>query len=343
MHIDILKFDQFRGHQVEKIRLTNDHNVSVGVLTMGAILNEFSVPQADGRKNLVLSFDQTKKYYDNPFYIGMAIGRTAGRIKDGTMPLAKGAVHLPPNENNNTHHGGPHGFFDYLWDYHLQKGEDFLSVTFTHQIKESDDGYPGNIAVAITFKLTNDDQVIITYQGTADQPTLFNPTCHAYFNLSNHDHVLNHQLTIASAQYLAVDQQKVPTGEFLATASTAYDFRQPVKLQDAIAALQSTPEKGLNDIFKINENAAPIAKLQDLDSKDALEIYSKRNGLVVYTANALDETLSFTRGPGRPQMGIAMEAQTLPDTHNHPGFGDITLSANEPQSYTITYRYLKGN
>lgn len=64
---------------------------------------------------------------------------------------------------------------------------------------------------------------------------------------------------------------------------------------------------------------------------------------MVYTANALDNTLSFTRGLGRPQMGIAMEAQTLPDTHNHPGFGDITLSANEPQSYTITYRYLKGN
>ncbi len=73
--------------------------------------------------------------------------------------------------------------------------------------------------------------------------------------------------------------------------------------------MQSTPEKGLDDIFKTNENAAPIAKLQDLDSNDALEIYSKRNGLVVYTANALDNTLSFTRGLGRPQMGIAMEAQ----------------------------------
>ena len=303
MHIDILKFDQFRGHQVEKIRLTNDHNVSVGVLTMGAILNEFSVPQADGRKNLVLSFDQTKKYYDNPFYIGMAIGRTAGRIKDGTMPLAKGAVHLPPNENNNTHHGGPTVSLITSGTTICKRVKTFLSVTFTHQIKESDDGYPGNIAVAITFKLTNDDQVIITYQGTADQPTLFNPTCHAYFNLSNRDHVLNHQLTIASAQYLAVDQQKVPTGELLATASTAYDFRQPVKLQDAIAALQSSPEKGLDDIFKINENAAPIAKLQDLDSNDALEIYSKRNGLVVYTANALDDTLSFTRGPGGLKWG----------------------------------------
>ncbi|MEF7406418.1 hypothetical protein V4W88_02690 [Pediococcus acidilactici] len=67
MHIDILKFDQFRGHQVEKIRLINDHDVSVGVLTMGAILNEFSAPKLMAEKISYLVLTKLKSITITPF------------------------------------------------------------------------------------------------------------------------------------------------------------------------------------------------------------------------------------------------------------------------------------
>jgi aldose 1-epimerase len=338
MQIDVIQFDQYQGHNVEKIRLTNDHSVSVGVLTMGAILNEFLVPTTNGAKNLILSFDHTAKYFDNLFYVGMSIGRTAGRIKNGDMLLNGKSVHLPSSEGDNNHQGGPHGFYSYMWNYRLHKDSDAVSVTLFRKIQSTEDGYPGNIDVEITFKLSNDNEVSITYSGKSDQDTFFNPTCHAYFNLSETPSILNHQLLINSTQYLEVDDQKIPTGTLLDTTNTAFDFSRPRLLQDSIDQLQFTSEKGLDDIFKLNQ-PGKIAQLQDLDSKDQIEIYSERNGLVVYTANAMDDSLHLNDGKGAPYRGVALEAQTLPDTHNHDGFGDVSLPANTEKSYTITYKY----
>jgi aldose 1-epimerase len=339
MNIDIIDFDTYNNHKVKKIRLTNDHSVSVGILNMGAILHEFSVPTATGSKNLILNFGSTAEYFDNPYYVGMAIGRTAGRIKNGKMPLGDTIVTLPPSEGNNTHQGGPHGFYTHMWDFETETTNDYVATTLSHTISATDDGFPGDIDVKITYRLTNNNEFSITYSGKATADTFFNPTCHAYFNLSDSSTILNHQLMVNSDTYLEVDQEKIPTGNFLPVADTAFDFTSPKLLQSAINDLSNTDEKGLDDIFKLNTDQQPIAKLQDLDSGDCIEINSSRNGLVVYTANNVGAGLKFERGAGVPYIGVALEAQTLPDTHNHPDFGDITLKANTEKEYQITYKY----
>lgn len=338
MNIEITNFDYYKGKPVKKIRLANNNSISVSILTMGGILNEFLVPENSGHKNIVLNFDNISDYYENPFYIGMAIGRTGGRIKKGAMPLDGKLVTVPSNENDNTLHGGPNGFCFNSWEYSTQQNADNASVTLYKNIYSANDGYPGHIEARITYTLNNKNELNISYTGKAYQNTFFNPTCHAYFNLSKSNTILNHELMVKSAQHLELDREKIPTGKLLDVKQTPFDFRSPALLKEAIEKLRDTTEKGLDDIFKI-EHSGMIAKLSNPDNNDSIEISSDRNGLVVFTSNSFDESLNFVKEKGQPYMGIALEPQTLPDTHNHKNFGDVTLRSGEEKTYTITYKY----
>ncbi|XCY66695.1 hypothetical protein ABG807_04440 [Streptococcus iniae] len=49
---------------------------------------------------------------------------------------------------------------------------------------DGDQGYPGNLAITVGFKLSEDNELLITYKGVSDKDTLFNVTNHSYFNLN---------------------------------------------------------------------------------------------------------------------------------------------------------------
>lgn len=48
-----------------------------------------------------------------------------------------------------------------------------------------DQGYPGEVMVAVTFLVT-EDELIIDYHGTTTKATPLNLTNHAFYNLSGH-------------------------------------------------------------------------------------------------------------------------------------------------------------
>lgn len=94
-----------------------------------------------------------------------------------------------------------------------------------------------------------------------------------------------------------------------------------------------------DEVYAINDHAddQPIAKLADPDSGRSVSIFSTRNALVVFTPDDLDG-IKFERGAGVPHMGVALEAQNLPDTPNHEGFGSVLLPAGEEKTYSISYK-----
>ena len=46
---------------------------------------------------------------------------------------------------------------------------------------DMDQGFPGNFTVQVTYTLTEDNEIQIHYEGTADQDTIVNMTNHSYF------------------------------------------------------------------------------------------------------------------------------------------------------------------
>ncbi|ASN60347.1 galactose mutarotase [Latilactobacillus curvatus] len=330
-------FDCYQEQPVQQIRLINDHHVSVSFLTLGAVWYEFLVPSTTGHHNLLLNFPHSADYLTNPFYVGMAIGRTAGRLANGQFESDGQSFTLPTNENQHTLHGGPHGFNQFIWSYTTKQEQDSVSVTFERLISHLEDGYPGNLSVKITYCLDNNNQVTLSFAGVSDAQTLFNPTSHAYFNLSDSNQILDQTLQIHAQEFLELDAQKIPTGQFNNVLATPFDFTHPQQLGSAITALKNTPEKGIDDLFHVKpQEDYEIAILRDPKTKRKIRICSNRNGLVVFTANSFTNQLPFKRGNGQPHMGIALEPQTLPKS---PDYQEIQLAANISQQYCIRYQY----
>lgn len=334
---NVITFDTYQNQRIHQYTLTNQNGVRVGVLDLGATLHELSIPTPAGsRKNLIMSFPYSADYRSSDTYAGMAVGRTAGRIRDGRIQLNGTPFQLPQNEGQTTLHGGPNGFSAQLWSGQIVLKDDQPTIVCTLLQQAKDDGYPGNMEASITYALSADNTLSITFAATSDEDTVFNPTQHTYFNLGDTQDIRDHILTVSAPDYLELDADNCPTGRFLPVADTTFDFQQGQYLGQAIANLAATPHQGLDDIFHVPDNTA-IAHLLDPATDRKVTIHSDRNALVVYTANAFIETMPFVSGAGHPYQAVALEAQNLPDTTKHPNFGSELLPANTPVRHHLSY------
>ncbi|MFH0423732.1 aldose epimerase family protein [Streptococcus sp. A11] len=327
--------------EVTQVRLQNKNGLVVSFLTLGATWQEFLVPQPDGSyKNLLLGFDVPSDYYRNDLFAGQTIGRVAGRIAKGELILGGNSYQLPINNHQNCLHGGPEGFHQLHWDYQVIEDEDRVTVVFSHSITEAHDGFPADMDVTVAVCLTNENQVIFEFSGAnATKSTVFNPTTHPYFNLSRYQNLQTHELMVAADYVLETDDELIPSGQFLPVDNTPFDFRKLTNLSRAIE--QSV---GFDDAFVVNQaENQPIVVLRDRESGDQLNVYSERQGVVIYTMNSLTEGVSFARDDGKAGIiheGIAIEPQNLPDAVHHEHFDSIILAPNVEQTYHIIYEYV---
>ncbi len=328
-------FDQYNGQDIQKFTLTNDNNVSISVISLGATWNAFTFPDKSGQTgNVLLSMSSSDAYMKDQYFC-QAIGRTAGRITNGTFSINGTEYHVDQNEGTTTLHGGPHGFNSQIWNGSIEDN----SIVFEKHIDSSYDSFPGNIDVKITWKLSDDNVATVTYSAKSDADTLFNPTQHAYFNLGDTENVYNESLTIDADKYLELNADKTPSGKKISVAGSAYDFRTGQNIKSGIDDMKASVGHTYDEVYVINDHAddTPISTLSDSKSGRGVSIYSNRNALVVFTPDDLDG-VTFERGAGVPHMGVALEAQNLPDTPNHEGFGSVLLPAGDEKSYSISYQ-----
>ncbi|WP_347787000.1 aldose epimerase family protein [Levilactobacillus brevis] len=332
-------WDTYQDQAVTEYTIENDNGVKLSILSWGATLHKLTVPTENGDHNLVLSYHKMADYLDNPFYVCMGIGRTGGRITRGQVTLDGTTTQLDTNEGHNTLHGGPHGFNTVNWAGALDTSDpQQAKIILTHTFKHTDDSFPGDLTAKMIYALDNQDRVTLTFEANSTALTLFNPTLHVYFNLSDDQLISGQTLQVNSQEHLALDDEKLPTGKMIANAGTPYDFADGQNLGQAIRGLQDIPEKGFDDVYHVVPGTDDtIAKLSDPQTNRAVTIKSQRDGLVVFTANSFTSDMKLTTGAGQPYMGIALEAQSLPDSPNHPEFGDVSLPAGETKRYDITY------
>lgn len=341
--MDIVKvpFGEFKGQAVTKYVLTNDHGVQAGILDFAGLLQSFKVPTKDGGKaDMVLSSENLDEFTNNGFCTNRLIGRVAGRIANGEFTINGKDYKVEQNEGKNTLHGGTNGFYNHIWHVDSTKvTDDAAAITLSLTLSEKDDTFPGTIHVTATYTLDNDDNLTLKFGATTDSDTVFNPTNHTYWNMAKASAktVDNLNLYVNSKNHLAVDGGKIPTGKKVPNEGTPFDFGKPTRLGDALQQMASTKENGFDDIWEVEPSlTTPIASLEDPESGRKMTMYSDRNALIMYTMNS-DDAAVYNHGQVHPHLGIAMEAQTLPDTPHHPEFGDITLKPNEEKNYTIKW------
>ena len=101
---------------------------------------------------------------------------------------------------------------------------------------DGDQGYPGSLDIKITYTLTLDNELKISFQAETDQATPVDLTNHAYWNLAGAGcgTILDHVLQIFSDRYVVTDKDLLPTGQIADVKGTPFDFRKPHSIGEHI-------------------------------------------------------------------------------------------------------------
>ncbi|WP_299530468.1 aldose epimerase family protein [uncultured Streptomyces sp.] len=310
------------GTAVERWTLERE-GTRVRVLTYGGILQSVRTPGRDGTADeIALGLPDLAGYVAHAApYFGATVGRYANRIGGSAFELDGRTYEITANEGRNHLHGGARGFDKRVWD--ARAVEDGVELSLVAE--DGEEGFPGRLAVTVTYRLEAGGALRIDYRATTDAPTVVNLTDHSYWNLAGagSGSALGHELRIAAGHYTPVDGESLPTGEIAPVDGTRFDFRaaRPVEAGYDHNYVLDAPGEGV------------AAELYDAGSGRVLTVRTTEPGLQLYTADHLGEE---TFGPCG---GIALETQHFPDSPNRPAFPSTVLRPGEEFASTTVYGF----
>jgi galactose mutarotase-like enzyme len=206
-----------------------------------------------------------------------------------------------------------------------------------------------NLDVTVTYRLTNDNGLVLRYEATTDKATPINLTNHCYFNIGGYasGSVHNHELMLDADTFLPTDERLIPTGELKSVEGTAFDFRtaKPIGRDINADCDEINFAGGYDHCFNFvgGETKEPVkrAELYDSVSGRVMSVYTNQPCVQFYTGNFLtNEKYPFKGGyPQKPQSFLCLETQHMPDSINHENFTDCVLRPGEKYDYTTEYRF----
>ncbi|NOY37122.1 MAG: galactose mutarotase [Chlorobi bacterium] len=345
--IDPAAFDTtMDGKKVSLYVLANKAGMEIAITNYGGRIVSVMSPDKEGHlADIVLGFDNIHDYVNIDNNFGALIGRYANRIAKGRFVLDGKEYLLEKNNGENHLHGGSHGFHTKVWDV-VQASDSIIVLHYLS--KDMEAGYPGNLDVHVTYTLTEDNALHISYAATTDKTTIVNLTNHSYFNLkgAGEGNILDHILTIHAKYFTPVGKDLIPTGVIMPVAGTPFDFRQPEvigkRINDDNPQLVFGHGYDHNWVLKIKASDSLVlaAKVLEPVSGRTLEVYTIEPGLQVYTGNFLDGTVKGKKGKVYPFRGaICLETQHFPDSPNKPDFPSVVLQSGKAYHSYCIFRF----
>lgn len=334
---------------IQLFTLTNSKGMEVKVTNFGAIITSIKAPDRDGKMaDITLGYDDVADYInavDKP-YFGAVVGRYGNRIAKGKFSIDGTEYTLPINNDPNSLHGGFIGFDKVVWDAEVVGNN---GVRLTYLAKDGEQGYPGNLKSAVTYTLTDDNEIVVDYKATTDKATPVNLTQHAYFNLKGEGEgtILDHELTINADGYTPVDSTLIPTGEIAPVEGTPFDFRQAKSIGRDI---EQTDEQlkfggGYDHNWVLNRTKGDgelelAATLYEPTTGRVLEITTTEPGVQFYCGNFLTGVLKGKSGkPYLHRGGLCLETQHYPDSPNQSEFPNTILKPGENYTSKTVFKF----
>ena len=310
---------EFAGEPVHEAVLTSDAGVEVSVMSWGAVVRSWTVPDAGGApRQVTLGFDTFAPYPQWSRSFGVVAGRLANRVRDGRFTLDGTTYQLDRNKGPHHLHGGSEG----LGQQNFTLEADGRRARLTLDSPDGAMGYPGAVRFTVDISL---DGHTLTFDmtGEPDRRTPIALAQHSYYVLGGP--VADHVLTVAAGHTTETDELNVPTGPLLPVEGTALDFRTPRRIGD-------TP---LDDNFCLT-GATPAAVLEGEAMR--LTLVTDRPGLQVYDSFDMPDIPVPGHDGVRygPWSGIALEGQDWPDAVNHPSFPDVIAAPDRPYRQTTS-------
>lgn len=334
------------GRRTGLYALTNANGMEVTVTDFGGRIVSVMVPDRAGElRDVVLGFDNIDDYIHVPSDFGAAIGRYANRIGQGRFTLDGKVYELPKNNFGHCLHGGPDG-----WQY---KVYDVVEADDSHIVlamysPDGDANFPGAVEATVTYRLTDDNALDISYEAASDAPTIINLTNHSYFNLSGDPStsICDDWLWIAADSFTPVDSTFMTTGEIVPVEGTPMDFRTAKRIGDDIDRYDFVQLKNGNGydhnwvLATAGDITRKAAEVRNDVSGIVLEVYTDEPGVQVYTGNFLDGSVTGKHGIVYDQRAaICLETQHYPDSPNKPAWPSVILRPDETYRSHCIYRF----
>jgi aldose 1-epimerase len=336
------------GKPVELFTLTNAHGLEAAIMTYGATVVSLRTPDRAGRlDDIVLGYPTLAGYLGKSPYFGAIVGRYGNRIARGRFTLDGATYGLATNDGPNHLHGGVRGFDKVVWSASPSETETSAAVALSYTSPAGEEGYPGTLAVRVTYTLTDENELRIDYLATTDRATPVNLTQHSYFNLAGagSGDILRHVLTIAADRYTPVDATLIPTGEIASVTGTPFDFRTPTAIGARIGQHDVQLERGRGYdhnwvLTRAGDSLALAARVTEPTSGRTLDVLTTEPGMQFYSGNFLDGTITGKDGRVyRHRYGFCLETQHFPDSPNHPNFPSTILRPGREYRSTTVFKF----
>ncbi len=323
------------GEEVTLYTLENKNGMKAEFIDFGAILVSLYVPDKNGKlDDVVLGYDNVKSYETlNEPGFGSFIGRHANRIGQAKFTLNGKTFELEKNDGNNNLHGGAPGYNKVMYQAKTTDN----SISFHRISPDGEQGFPGNFDVTLTYTLTDDNELVLTYEGVSDQDTIVNLTNHSYFNLAGHKagKILDHKVKIKANQFTPTSDDLIPMGEVMDVEGTPMDFREYKRIGDEIDAdfkpIQIAGGYDHNYVLdrKDDGQVVYVAEVMEETSGRKMEVYTDLVGMQFYTGNFImgedgKEGTHYTK-----RDGVCFETQYFPNAINVPSFKSCELKAGD--------------
>ena len=345
--LDATRFRQkVDGAPTDLYVLRNQAGMEVCITNFGGRVVSIMAPDRDGKlRDVVLGFDNLNDYINIPSDFGASIGRYANRINKGHINIDGEDIQLPVNNFGHCLHGGPKG-----WQYQVyQAGQkDSCKLVLVRISPDGDEGFPGNVMAKVTYHLTEDNALDISYQAITDRKTIINMTHHSYFNLSGEptQPITDHLLYVNAESFTPVDSTYMTTGEIVPVAGTPMDFTTP----KAVGRDINTPgdeqlanASGYDHNWVLStagDDTQLAASLYSPESGIKVNVYTDEPGIQVYSGNFLDGTVKGKHGIAYPKhAAICLETQHFPDSPNHPEWPSVILEPGKPYKSHCIYHF----
>lgn len=326
--------------------LRNKNGMEVCVTNYGARVVSVMAPDRKGKmEDVVNGFSTIKEYMEQSQNFGATIGRYIGRILNAAFTLDSITYHLTPNTGPHSAHGGTPGFASKVWQ---AEQLDVSAVKLSYLSVDGENGFPGNLDVAVVYRLTKDNELDITYEAHTDKPTVVNLSHHSFFNISGDltSTIENGMLYVNADYYTPYDSTKCVTGELAGVSGTPFDFTTPRCIGERIDedCEQLNVTRGGYDHCWVLNTKGDVSKLAasvyDEESGRLLEVYTNEPGLHIYTANGLKGALVGKQGIAYPRRNsICLETMHFQDSPNKPQFPSTVLRPGEKYHSRCIYKF----
>lgn len=290
--------EQAFGQYAKSYRLVNQNGMQVVLTDFGARIVNILLPVEDngGLRNVSLSCSSAEEYLQFAPYVGASIVPVAGRLFTKQIEIGGTALRLIENGPGYSLHSGPSAANLHIWKANCSEKDN--AITFSMVLPDGYNGFPGPIEFRAIYHLRKDNVLEVRYQAKSNRLTIFNPTNHAFFNLTGNFHqpIGQHRLQIYADKVQAYESTGRPT-QVREVAGTPFDFRQEKYIADSLQASDSQLAlfDGFDHFWYINDGSK-AARVTSPDGRIRLTVSTNQDGIVMYTYNKPQPRLAVKHG-----------------------------------------------